>query len=79
MGNPKHLWYDWAVLLAVAFVVGAIAFTLADCAFAFRPTRLVVAGAVAICCGILAMSVAEDINIEFRCTRKYKDDKQENR
>ena len=73
--DAKHLWFDWIFLITVGLFVGAIAGVVLDSIFAYKFTRIIVACLGGGVCGILAMSIAEDINIEFRCSRKDKGDK----
>ena len=72
--NMKKLWYDWLFLVTVGLFVAAIVFVVLDSIFAYRFTRIIVSLLGGGICGIMGMSVAEDIDIEFRCTRKYKED-----
>lgn len=73
--DPKHLWFDWVFLVTVGLFVGAIVATVLDAIFLYKFTRIIAACLGGGVCGLVAMSIAEDINIEFRCTRKDKEDK----
>lgn len=73
--DPKHLWYDWVFLFTVGLFVGAIVAVILDSIFLYRFTRVIAACLGGGVCGIVAMYTAEDINLEFRCTREYKEKK----
>jgi hypothetical protein len=77
--DPKHLWFDWFFLVTVGLFSGAIVATVLDTIFLYKFTRIVAACIGGGVCGLVAMSIAEDINIEFRCARKGdKNGKQKN-
>lgn len=73
--EPRRLWYDWMLLVTVCLFVASAVFFVMDIALAYRPTRIVAALLCGGVCGLVGMSIAEDINLEFRYSRKYQEEK----
>jgi hypothetical protein len=72
---PKHRWYDWVFLATVGLFIGAVTFVVLDSIFLHKFTRIIAALLGAGCIGVVATSIAEDVNIEFRYSREFKEDK----
>lgn len=71
---PEHRWYDWIFLITVGLFVAAVMFVILDTIFLHRFTRIIASLLGAGGIGVIATSVAEDINTECRYSREYRKD-----
>ena len=72
---PKRRWYDWLFAATVGAFAAAIVFVVVDSVMSVRLWRVIVSLLAAGTSGVVAMSLADDVDLEWRIGRTGKNEK----
>ena len=72
--KTKRRWYDWLFVATVGAFAAAIVFVVVDSVMSVRLWRVIVSLLAAGSSGVVAMSLADDVDLEWRIGRTEEKD-----